>query len=154
MRATGTAAPNRRRVALIYDRTVRANTTGVHCERALRRLGHEVIHVAPVTSQGGTLSFHGWRELPDDVDLYLQIDDDLGYPAPPRGGPPSVYWCIDTHRMDELVPLGLTNRWDKAEACDLVCSAQRNRAAELGGPWLPLAYDPSVIRAWPGARRR
>jgi spore maturation protein CgeB len=55
---------------------------------------------------------------------------------------PSVYWCIDVHRMDTL--MGGGTRWDKLRGFDLVCSAQRDMAEQLSVPWLPLACDPTM----------
>lgn len=142
------------RIVVIYDRTIRPDTTGVYCEAALRRLGHEVAHHAPLEHVGGSRRFRGYDDLPAEADLYLQIDDDLGYPGPPRGGALSVYWCIDTHRMTQLVDLGRTSRWDKAAEVDLVLSAQRDRAGELGAVWLPLAFDPAVCRPLANVAKR
>lgn len=147
-------AEQRRRIVVIYDRSIRPDTTGVHCEQALRRLGHDVVHHPPVRVEGGRVQPSGYADLPSDADLYLQIDDDLGYPGPPRGAVPSVYWCIDTHRMTQLHPLGRADRWAKVAEVDVALCAQRDRARELGCPWLPLAFDPTVCHPLPGTATR
>ena len=128
-------------IVVIFDRLVRAETTGSYCLQALERLGHRVMHYEPFVPSPGALSFDGYRRMPTDADLYLSVDDDLTYPGPVVNAP-SVYWCIDVHRMDAL--LGGGNRWDKMRGFDLVCSAQRDMAEQLSVSWLPLACDPTM----------
>lgn len=134
------------RVVIVYDRLVRPDTTGVHCEKALRALGVDTIHYPPLEAAGGGLAFRGWGGLPA-ADLYLQIDDDIAYPALPAGLP-SVYWCIDVHRMDTLAGGPLT-RWEKCRGFARVFSAQRDMTERLGAAWLPLAYDPDLMHPLP-----
>ncbi|OGR02813.1 MAG: hypothetical protein A2284_17935 [Deltaproteobacteria bacterium RIFOXYA12_FULL_61_11] len=135
------------RLALIYDALVRPDTTGIWCDRALRLLGHEVHHYAPLASDGrGGLVFLGYQTLPSDYELYLQIDDDLSYPGPVAFHP-NAYWCIDTHRLDQMV--GGWSRRRKAEGFDRLFTAQLDGVDVLGGSWLPLACDPSIHRPLP-----
>lgn len=127
---------------LIYDKIIRPDTTGIHCESALRKLGVDVVHYAPVRREDSNVVFCRWHDLPT-ADLYLQIDDDLAYPALQTAAP-RAYWCIDVHRMNNMVGGPLT-RWEKIKGFDLVFSGQFDMAQQLGVPWLPLAYDPAVI---------
>src|SRR5688500_17863303 len=97
-------------VALIYDDRPRPETTGVYCLRALRQIAH-VEHFLP--NQLDSLPRQGF-------DLYLNIDDGLGYPFP-QDLRPSAFWAIDTH-MD------LDGCAQKGQAFDLVFAAQRDGA--------------------------
>ena len=88
-------------IVLIYDKLVRPDTTGVYCEAALRSLGIDVVHYAPLArAANGALLFRQWAELPKG-NLYVQIDDDIAYPAP-QVAAPRAYWCIDVHRMETM----------------------------------------------------
>lgn len=127
------------KVAIIYDRNLRPDTTGIYAEAALRSLGHEVFYYPPLTFLNGELVFRGYEDLPRDCDLYLQVDDDLAYPGVDRK--PSAYWCIDTHRMAQMI--GGMDRRVKAKSFTHVFAAQRDGAEQLGAYWLPLACDPS-----------
>jgi hypothetical protein len=129
-------------IVLVYDRVVRQDTTGTHLHRALLALGHRVHHHAPVQHVGHQLVFRGYRDLPRGADLVLCVDDDLGYPGPDVDVP-SAYWVIDVHRMDALV--GPIDRWERVTHHDVVFSAQRDRAAELGCHWLPLGVQADVV---------
>jgi GT2 family glycosyltransferase/glycosyltransferase involved in cell wall biosynthesis/SAM-dependent methyltransferase/Flp pilus assembly protein TadD len=122
------------RVALVFDDTVRPDTTGVHCRDGLEELC-EVQHFRP--GHLPSISSHGF-------DLYLHIDDGLRYrlPTQPR---PSAWWVIDTH---------LNYDWDleKASDFDYVFAAQRDGAEQLRADgiehveWLPLACNPRFHR--------
>jgi spore maturation protein CgeB len=122
-------------IALIYDDTLRPDTTGVHCRQALVELGHEVVHVLP--PQLDNLPAAGF-------DLYLHIDDGLRYLLPERLHP-CAWWAIDTH---------LSYDWDvqKARGFDWVFAAQKDGAERLradgiaSAQWLPLAANPAVHR--------
>jgi hypothetical protein len=129
-------------IVIIYDDIVRPDTTGVYCEAALRRTGHTVLRHRPHVRDGDRLVFTGYAGLPREADLYLQIDDDLGYPGPPTDRL-KAYWCIDTHRMDRMV--GAMTRYEKMRDFDVVFAAQRDMAERLGAVWLPLACD---ARRW------
>ncbi len=121
-----------RRVALIFDNTLRPDTTGVHCQRALGELVH-VEHFLPTDLQ---------RIPRDGFDLYLNIDDGLRYRLPDDLHP-CVWWAIDTH---------LDFDWyrTKGPDFDFVFVAQRDGAERLreeGLPfvqWLPLACNPEI----------
>ncbi len=119
------------RVALIYDNTVRPDTTGEYCRRALER-ACMVKHILPQYLNA---------VRPEDFDLFFHVDDGLNYLLPPHLKP-SIWWVIDTHLQYE---------WDvlKARQFDAVFAAQRDGTARLrsdGVPaiWLPLAADPQV----------
>src|SRR5260370_30363950 len=100
------------RVAVIFDNTLRPDTTGVYCRRALGQLV-EVEHFLP--TELGKLT----RER---FDLYLAIDDGLSYPVP-AGLHPSAYWAIDTH-------LEFERELQRAQAADYVFAAQRDGGAQ------------------------
>jgi len=127
------------RLALVFDKIVRPDTTGIHVESALRILGHEASVFAPLVSEGPDLRFRGYDELVRDAGLYLQVDDDLSYPGPVKFHP-SVYWCIDCHRFETMV--GGWSRARKMQGFDFVFVAQRDGAQRLNVPWLPLGYNP------------
>ncbi len=124
-----------RRVAIIFDKQLRPDTTGVYCERALRGL-IAVEHVSPSDLE---------RISPKDFDAFLFIDDSLAYRIP-DGLRPRACWVIDTH-------LGYERCRERALGCDLVFAAQRNGAERLqqdgiDARWLPLACDPEVHRRY------
>ena len=119
------------RVALIYDDSVRPETTGYYCLRALRSLCR-VTHIRP--AQLKTL-------VETDFDLFLQVDDGLHYRVPDRLRPSAV-WVIDTH-MD------LESACFKATTADFAFAAQRDGAEQLqrfgiDAEWLALAADPEM----------
>jgi hypothetical protein len=129
-------------ITVVFDAILRPDTTGVYVVRALRELGHNVSHYMPCCSQDGRLIFKGYTDFPaDGVDFLIYVDDDLNYPVL-ASELPKFYWCIDTHRMDQLVGGG--SRWDRLKLFDRTFLAQKDRADETGGVWLPLAYDPTV----------
>ena len=117
------------RVAVVFDNTVRPETTGLYCRRALGEFV-DVEHLLP-TDLG--------RVEPGRYDAFVYIDDGLSYEAPQHLRP-SAWWAIDTH-------LGLDRCLRKARQCDIVFAAQRDGADRLtqegiGATWLPLACDP------------
>jgi GT2 family glycosyltransferase/2-polyprenyl-3-methyl-5-hydroxy-6-metoxy-1,4-benzoquinol methylase/tetratricopeptide (TPR) repeat protein len=122
------------RIALIYDDTLRRDTTGTYCLRALEKLA-EAVHFRP----------DQLAAIPkDDFDLYLNVDDGLPYRLPP-GLRPSAWWTIDTH-------LDFDRCRAKAPGFDFVFAAQRDGAERLRqegiatAQWLPLACDPTIHR--------
>ncbi|MEI6634673.1 MAG: glycosyltransferase [Chlamydiota bacterium] len=138
------------KIAIVYDRLLRPDTTGTHVEEALRELGHQVAYFAPLASvSGGKIVTNDMAALGSGFDLYLQVDDDIGYPGPVQYHP-SAYWCVDTHRMNQMA--GGWSRLRKAEGFDYVFTAQRDgvdifRNAGYGGAtWLPLACNPKIHR--------
>ncbi len=123
-----------KRVAIIFDTTLRPETSGVYCKRALER--HvQVQHFQP----------HELDQVPTTgFELYLNIDDGLRYHLPPHCRP-SAFWAIDTH-------LDFDRCREKAPRFDVVFAAQRDGVELLQGigvqsaSWLPLACDPDVHR--------
>jgi GT2 family glycosyltransferase len=130
------------RLAIIYDNTVRPDTTGEYCRRALEALGHTVSHFRP-----GEV-----HEIPPIYDLYLRVDDDLDYVLPDALHP-LAYWAIDTHRDYGC-------RLERARTAEWVLCAQQDGTARLradglsSAQWLPLACDPTVHRRIPGVRKQ
>ncbi len=124
---------NGHRVAIIFDNTLRQETTGLYCRRALGQLV-EIEHLLP-TDLG--------RIKAGEFGAFIYIDDGLAYnPAPHLR--PSVWWAIDTH-------LDYDRCLRKARLCDLVFAAQRDGAEQLqrdgvSATWLPLACDPDLHR--------
>lgn len=126
------------RIAIIYDDTIRPDTTGEYCRRALAALGVPVSHYRPGEA----------TDIPPVYTLYLRVDDDQEY-ALSEALRPLAYWAIDTH-------LGYERRLVRARAADAVFCAQRDGAARMRADgvrnvhWLPLACDPGVHRRIPG----
>ncbi len=122
------------RVAIIFDNTVRPDTTGGYCLRALRNLV-EVQHFLP--SELEIVPRTGF-------DLYLNIDDGLEYDLP-DGLHPCAWWAIDTHLNPEWCQ-------KRSKHFDFVFAAQRDGAEQLQEAgihtacWLPLACDPEIHR--------
>jgi len=123
----------------------RPDTTGVHLLKALRELGIRVRHFDPCTVVDGKPVFRGYEKL--DVSCaraILCIDDDIGWPLPPRlvfAGMPRYYWCIDCYRLDDPLWIGGTRRARLPEF-DKVFYAQLAQAREHEyAVWLPLAVD-------------
>ncbi|MBI4506137.1 MAG: glycosyltransferase [Chloroflexi bacterium] len=125
------------RIALIYDNTLRADTTGEHCRQAFQGLC-AVTHVLPTRAEELRVG---------DYDLFLNVDDGLQYHLPEHLHP-SAWWVIDTH---------LQYDWDyhKAQRFDFVFAAQRDGAQRLRADgiahvfWLPLAANPLLHRPVP-----
>ena len=134
-------SPRHVRIAILYDNTVRPDTTGEYCRRALTDLGFPVSHYLP--SEAG--------EIPPIYTLYLRVDDDLEYDVP-EALHPLAYWAIDTHR-------DYPRRLERARTADWVFCAQQDGAAQMradglaNARWLPLACDPTVHRRIPGVRK-
>lgn len=126
-----------RNVAVVFDNSLRPETTGTYCLKALGELA-SVKHVLP-----STLNDFNWS----GYDLVLFIDDGTEYEVRQRGSK-SAFWAIDTH----LTPERLARQ---AGACDFVFTAQKDGSrlmAELTGTkstWLPLACDPDIHRRLP-----
>jgi GT2 family glycosyltransferase/SAM-dependent methyltransferase len=129
------------RIAIIYDNTVRPDTTGEYCRRALTALGVPVSHYRPSEA----------ADIPPVYTLYLRVDDDQDYVLSDALRP-LAYWAIDTH-------LGYQRRLAWARTADAVFCAQRDGAARMradgvrNAHWLPLACDPAVHRRIPDTRK-
>lgn len=122
-----------KRIAIVFDNTLRPETTGLYCRRALGELV-EVEHVLP-TELG--------RVESNRFDAFIYIDDGLAYDHPQHLRP-SAWWAIDTH-------LNFDRCLQRAKQSDVVFAAQRNGAAMLRqegviATWLPLACDPVLHR--------
>jgi len=126
------------RVAMVYDDTLRPETTGTYCLRALQELVGtgvlaQVEHLLP-----GSLSQLDRSEF----DACLVIDDGLAYDLP-HLSIPTAWWAIDTH-------LSFERCLHRARQVDLTFAAQRNGAEQLRAAgieqvhWLPLACDPEI----------
>ncbi|MES2792484.1 MAG: glycosyltransferase [Planctomycetota bacterium] len=126
------------RVAIVYDDSIRPDTTGTYCLRAFQALVREgqledVQHLLP--TQLEQLK-HG------SFDACLFVDDGLRYDLPSLDMP-IVWWAIDTHMSPNRC-------WRKAGQANLVFAAQQNGAAQLKAKgiataqWLPLACDPEI----------
>jgi hypothetical protein len=78
-------------IAVIFDTTLRPETAGVYCHRALERFV-QVKHFQP----------HELEHMPHEgFDLYLNIDDGLRYHLPPEG------------RQTPTVHLALPGTWPR-----------------------------------------
>lgn len=123
-----------KRVALVYDNTIRPDTTGIYVERALRQFT-DIVHFLPTQID----------RIQAEYDLYLQIDDGLTYRWTRSDLHPSAWWIIDTHLQFD---------WDREKAVDFdfLFTAQKNGAQHfrLEGfdnvRWIPLGCDPQIHR--------
>lgn len=124
------------RIAIIFDNTLRPETTGTYCHRALAELVRsgtiaEVKHFLPSELD---------RIPAGQFDLFLRIDDGLDYHLPDHLRP-SAWWAIDTH-------VSFDRCLSQAQLADWTFAAQRNGAQKLrdagiqNAQWLPLACDP------------
>jgi len=129
---------NVRRVGIVYDDSIRPETTGVYCRRALDELVREgrldtAVHLRPEQLPGLAAG---------EFDLYLFVDDGIvsGIPDTLR---PAAWWAIDTH-------LGFERCLAVARQAAWTFCAQRDGAAQLrlagveSATWLPLACDPDL----------
>ena len=122
------------RVGLIYDDTIRADTTGRYCLKYLSNLCN-VTHLLPKDLQ---------TTAKEDYDLFLHVDDGMDYVIPNYLFP-RAWWVIDTH-------LNLERDIEKAHFYDWVFAAQKNGAEALVSAgiinvwWLPLAGDPLLTQ--------
>ena len=124
------------RIAIIFDKT-RADTTGIYIERALRALGHDVVHASNQES----------RELNDEFDLYFKIDDGNYTDTVPERLRPRIYWVSDTHLPKPLRALRrITPTYDLA----FVAMREGTRELQAAGAAAVWAYggacDPEIHR--------
>jgi GT2 family glycosyltransferase/tetratricopeptide (TPR) repeat protein/2-polyprenyl-3-methyl-5-hydroxy-6-metoxy-1,4-benzoquinol methylase len=122
-----------KRIAIVFDNTLRPETTGLYCRRALGEL-IEVEHLLP-TELG--------RVEADRFEAFIYVDDGLAYDHPAHLRP-AAWWAIDTH-------LSFDRCLQRATQSDFVFAAQRDGAAMLqrsgvAATWLPLACDPILHR--------
>ncbi|MBI1349395.1 glycosyltransferase [bacterium] len=122
------------RLAVVFDNTLRPETTGTYCRRALGKLV-EVEHLLPSALP---------HISPQRYDAFLFVDDGTEYEIP-EACRPRLWWAIDTH-------LEFERCFQRAQDCDLVFAAQRAGAERLKHQgistaiWLPLACDPDIHR--------
>ena len=127
-----------RRIAIVYDNTVRPDTTGEFCRRALEGLGHTVSHFLPAEA----------ADIIPIYEVYLWMDDDRT-PSLPTALHPLVHWAVDVPEDDSGVA-------ERASALDYLFCAQRKSAARLrrlgirNVNWLPLGCDSEVHKRLPG----
>lgn len=118
-----------------FDDVACSRTTGIYADRALRKMGHEVVHFIRPGS-----------DTPSNVDLYLSIDDSSPLQNP--GFFPSAFWCIDTHDIPNY--RNLERAVFKSKSFDMVFCAQLDAVRKLKDygiknvQWLPLACDPEI----------
>ena len=120
------------RVGVIFENSVRPDTTGTYVRRALG-LFAEVEHLLPSDLVG----------IPRDAfDFFLAVDDGLSYQFPSNSQPVAL-WAIDTHLDFERVI-------KQSENARFLFCAQRDgvekfrQAGIENAVWLPLACDPEL----------
>jgi GT2 family glycosyltransferase/tetratricopeptide (TPR) repeat protein/2-polyprenyl-3-methyl-5-hydroxy-6-metoxy-1,4-benzoquinol methylase len=120
------------RIAVVYDDSVRPDTAGVYCLRALQAL-RQAAHVRPLQA----------HQAIDRCDLVLRIDDGSEQIGPLRR--PCAYWAVDTH-------VDLRRELTFSRSFDVVFAAQKGAVQQLRThgitrcEWLPLACDPEMHR--------
>lgn len=127
------------RIALLFDNTLRPETTGIYCQRALRELAHasritEVEHILPADLPRLVQERGRW-------DLIIAVDDGLAYDLP-QDVAPVAYWAIDTH-------LDFERSLRRARQATWTFAAQQRgveqlRQRRITARWLPLACDPEL----------
>ena len=122
------------RVAIVFDNSLRPETTGFYCRRALGQLV-DAEHVLPIELG---------RIETGRFDLFIYVDDGLPYLPSNRLGP-NAFWAIDTH-------LSFDRCLAKARQCDFVFAAQKDGADQfcregISATWLPLACDAQLHRS-------
>ncbi|QDT76779.1 SPBc2 prophage-derived glycosyltransferase SunS [Gimesia maris] len=126
------------RVAVIFDNTLRPETTGTYCRRALG----ELVQAGKIATVEHFLPTELAHVSQDQFDLFLYIDDGLDWSIPDHLRP-AAWWAIDTH-------LNFERCLQKAVQADFTFAAQRDGAARLKKAgiqtaiWLPLACDPEI----------
>ncbi|RLS54825.1 MAG: glycosyltransferase [Planctomycetota bacterium] len=135
------------RVAVVFENSIRPETTGVYCFHAMGELAAAgrilaVEHLRPH-------DLHSSQA--DQFDLWLVVDDGLDYDLP-ACTPPVVWWAIDTH-------LSFERCWKQARRATWTFCAQKSGAERLDRlgiavEWLPLACAPAVHGQRPIERTR
>lgn len=124
-------------VAVVFDDSMRPDTTGIYCHRALRELCAagkigKLEHLSPK-------ALHDSRD--SDHDLWILIDDGLDYDLP-SSHPPIAWWAIDTHlNFERCLSRAQQATWT---FCAQAVGAQRFKASGVDAVWLPLACDPAI----------
>jgi hypothetical protein len=125
------------RIAIIFDNSLRPETTGIYCRRALGELAQagritEVEHFLPSELE------HVPRNR---FDLFLFVDDGLAGRIPDDLRP-AAWWAIDTHVEYERC-LAMARQADVTFAAQKK-GAQQLKSAGISATWLPLACDPDL----------
>lgn len=134
------------RVGIVFDNSVRPETTGIYCRRALSELVRAgILDVAEHFLPG---EWHRLKEI--NYDWVLIVDDGLDYDIPVSSGP-YAWWAIDTHlNFDRCLRRARMARWTFAAQKD---GAERLRAAGINAFWLPLGCDPDLHGHQPAPKR-
>lgn len=141
-------------IGIIYDKIARPDTIGNYYERALKEIGHEVIHYGIADKKANNLP------------LYLQIDDDFYYQThTPKNK--SAYVIIDGHRLwnpggqHNQIGTGSMPFWRVVKAWDFknVFVSQKHIAAalkdfDMNAHHLPVAADPATWHKIPGTEKK
>ncbi len=130
------------KIAIVFDRIVRPDTTGIYCEKALKELGHDVSYFTIKEAIEGS--------IPHEFDLYLQIDDDFYYNWS-KDYHPSAYWVIDGYRLDcysaahPFFRLPMIKYWRVVKAADFdkVFVAQK----DITDPFKKMYFDANWLLA-------
>lgn len=129
---------NKLRIASYYDGSSVGRNDGapLYITVALRRMGHDVVHLTPNESalKQGDFDLHLWIDWGEDA-----LKEILSY-KPIKCPKPSVYWVSDAH-------LGYDYRFGKAKEFDRVYCMQKRAVEEFGkggvvAEWLPHAVEP------------
>lgn len=121
------------RVGIVFDNSVRPETTGIYCRRALSELVRD--GAVEVAEHFLPSEWHRLEEI--NCNCVLVVDDGLDYDVPVR---PYAWWAIDTHLdFERCLRRARMARWTFAAQKD---GAERLRAAGVNAVWLPLACDP------------
>lgn len=75
------------KICVCFDGRVRPDSTGFYYVNAAKQLGHDVDHLLPEQV----------NNLAGGYDIYIRVDDGLGYHKWPAHLKPSTYVAIDTH---------------------------------------------------------
>lgn len=133
------------KIAIVYDKGLRPDTTGPHCKEALEFLGHKVTHFSPEAS----------LTIKPEFDFYLQIDDDLPYFWDAPNLTPNAYWMIDTHRLCS----GDHFRVKKAKMFQNVFTAHKDgvelmECENIKAKWVGLGFNKRVHRIIPDTLKK
>lgn len=129
------------KLAVVFDNTVRQDTTGLYFLWAAERHGLDVTHIYP----------QQLAEISDGYTLYLKVDDGLKcHDTWPKALSPAAYYVIDTHFEDREWRLPVAGQFDH------VFCAQKNGVpwmienSNRRASWLPLGCDEDLHRKHTG----